>query len=142
LLRHHEILKHDPVVIGETYMDALALGVLTRKGARTGKRKEKPKGKDKKKGKSKADAVEEDEEVESMEPDDHIALGDAKGADVAELAALEAAWTGYMRRMEEANVDQGESSLDTSSRSDSHKCSRCLDLQTTTMTRRMRWKTH
>jgi hypothetical protein len=97
-------------------MDALALGVLTRKGARSGKRKEKPKGKDKKKGKGKADAVEEEEEVESMEPDDHIALGDAKGADVAELAALEAAWTGYMRRMEEANADQGKSFLGTSSR--------------------------
>lgn len=108
LLRHYEILKQDPAVIGETYMDALALGVLTRKGARTGKRKEKGKGRDKKKGKGKADAAEE-EEIDSTERDSLIALGDAKGADVAELAALEAAWAGYMRRMEEANADQGES---------------------------------
>jgi hypothetical protein len=102
LLRHHEILNHDPQVIGETYMDALALGVLTRKGASAGKRREKVKGKDKKKGKGKAEPVVEEVDVEPV-----VALGDARGADVAELAALEAAWAGYMRRMEEGNGDQG-----------------------------------
>lgn len=84
-------------------MDALALGVLTRKGAGAGKRREKARGKDKKKGKGKAEpVVKEEVEVEPV-----VALGDARGADVAELAALEAAWAGYMRRMEEGNGDQG-----------------------------------
>jgi hypothetical protein len=112
LLRNYEILKQDMQIIGETYMHALSLGVLTRKGASiVEKPKEKTKGKDKKKakGKGKAEVVEE----ESLTERSH--LGDPKGADVAELAALEAAWAGFMRRMEEANADQGMSALDTSS---------------------------
>lgn len=87
-------------------MDALALGVLTRKGASGGHRGKKGKDKKKEKGKGKAEAVEE--EMAQTEGDVHIVLGDSKGADVAELAALEAAWTGYMRRMEGADADQGE----------------------------------
>jgi hypothetical protein len=108
LLRNYEILKQDMQIIGETYMHALSLGVLTRKGASiVEKPKEKTKGKDKKKakGKGKAEVVEE----ESLTERSH--LGDPKGADVAELAALEAAWAGFMRRMEEANADQGMSRL-------------------------------
>jgi hypothetical protein len=104
LLRQLEINKQDPAVIGETYMRALACGVLTRKGAPDVKKsKDKGKGKDKdKKGKGKGKAVEEDVTMTDERPH----LGDARGADVAELAALESAWAGYMRRMAEA--DQGK----------------------------------
>lgn len=87
-------------------MRALACGVLTRKGAPDVKKsKDKGKGKDKdKKGKGKGKAIEEDVEMTDERPH----LGDARGADVAELAVLEAAWAGYMRRMSEADRDQGE----------------------------------
>lgn len=115
-------------------MDALALGVLTRKGVSGGKRREKGKGKDKKKGKGKADAVEEEMEQEPV-----VALGDARGADVVELAALEAAWAGYMRRMEEGNGDQGEYSSGVLGQSRGCVCLRCV-AKTTTMIRKMRWK--
>lgn len=107
LLRQLELLKQDPSVIGETYMRALSCGVLTRKGAPdVSKSKDKGKGKDKKKGKGKA--VEED----VVMADQRLVLGDARGADVAELAALEAAWAGYMRRMAEADDDEDEDKED------------------------------
>ncbi|KAJ9113953.1 hypothetical protein QFC19_000149 [Naganishia cerealis] len=112
LLRNYEILKQDLQIIGETYMRALSLGVLTRKGAsNVEKPKEKAKGKDKKKGKGKgkAEAAEEESNTDGA---GRPVLGDPKGADVVELAALEAAWTGFMRRMEEANADRGMSLLE------------------------------
>jgi hypothetical protein len=105
LLRQLEVAKQDPAVIGEIYMRALACGVLTRKGApdvAKSKDKGKAKVKDHKKGKGKASK----EDVEMQEP--RLFLGDARGADVAELAALEAAWAGYMRRMAEADDDDEE----------------------------------
>ena len=90
-------------------MRALACGVLTRKGAPDApKSKDKGKGKSKDQKKGKGKAVEEDMEMQNQ----RLILGDAKGADVAELAALEAAWAGYMRRMAEADEDEDEDKED------------------------------